>query len=240
MTQKKHKKADRRSSKLMKKNSRVAGRANRKLFIGVAVVTVLVAGLIMAMVNNQASPPATNTAASSPKTAPGSSPNTAARSSPAQQDAPKFTVTVNPPAATAVAEGAPAPDFTLQDLNGRPVQLSKLRGRVVVVNFWATWCGPCRAEIPGFVKAYEQYQPKGLEIVGVSLDHAGRDVVQDFVKKNGIGYPVALDAGQIAQQYGGVTGIPTTFVVDRQGRIAKKHIGSMDQSSFEAMIKPLL
>jgi peroxiredoxin len=139
-----------------------------------------------------------------------------------------------------VTVGSVAPDFVLQDLKGRPVQLSKLRGRVVVVNFWATWCGPCRAEIPGIVKVYKQYRQKGLEIVGISLDQAGRDVVEDFVKENGIRYPVALDTSQVAQQYGGITAIPTTFIIDRQGRIAKRHVGYMDQASFEAMIAPVI
>jgi len=177
-----------------------------------------------------------------------------------QQDAPKFTVTTSPPAGSSAAQpgspqivitpnppaaspapGSAAPEFVLQDLKGRPIQLSKLRGRVVVVNFWATWCGPCRMEIPGFVKVYEKYREKGLEIVGISINDAGLEVVRDFVAKNSINYPVALDTGQVAQRYGGITRIPTTFIIDRQGRIAKDQIlGAMPETSFEEMIKPLL
>jgi peroxiredoxin len=149
-------------------------------------------------------------------------------------------ISVNPPAAAAPTAGMPAPDFSLQDLKGRPVQLSKLKGKVVAVNFWATWCGPCRAEIPGFVKAYEKYQSKGLEIVGISMDRVGKDAVHEFVKKNGITYPVAIDMSQTPQKYGGVSGIPTTFIVDREGKVAKQHVGYMDQTMFEKMVTPLL
>lgn len=148
-------------------------------------------------------------------------------------------ITMNPPAAVP-ATGTVAPDFTLQDLNGRTVQLSRLRGKVVVVNFWATWCGPCKAEIPGFINVYNKYKRKGLEIIGISLDTAGADVVAEFVKKYSINYPVALDKSATQQKYGGVTGIPTTFIIDRQGRIAKRHVGYMDQTAFEKMVSPLL
>jgi cytochrome c biogenesis protein CcmG/thiol:disulfide interchange protein DsbE len=249
MSKKKHRKSNRQSGRATKNNQPVPSRSNRKLFIGAAVVAVLsVAGLIMAMVNQEPSPKPTNAQANSttaqqtappPQFAVTASPPASSGSTQPTASPPQFTVTINPPAASPTP-GTPAPDFTLQDLKGRPVQLSKLRGKVVVVNFWATWCGPCRAEIPGFVKVYEKYREKGLEIVGISMDYAGREVVEAFVKKNDMTYPVAIDLSQVPQQYGGVQGIPTSFIIDRQGRVAKKHIGYMDQTAFENMIEPLL
>jgi peroxiredoxin len=247
MNRKKHKRTDQRSRRVSEKNSRgSSGHANRNLLIGGVAAIVVVAGLIMlAMVNNQASPTATNVSAgngSTPQDEPKFTitPNPPTTTGAAQSGGPQFTITVGSPPATPILEGTAAPDFTLHDLKGRPVQLSKLRGKVVAVNFWATWCGPCRIEMPGLVKVYDKYREKGLEIVGVSLDQAGSQVVQEFVDKNGIKFPVALDTAQVAQRYGGVTGIPTTFVIDRQGRVAKKQVGLVDETWFENTITPLL
>ena len=134
----------------------------------------------------------------------------------------------------------PAPSFTLKDLNGENVSLSDFSGKVVILDFWATWCPPCKAEIPHFVELSEQYQGKGLAIVGVSLDREGVDVVKPFVQKFGIEYPVLISDGQVTKAYGGINSIPTTFVIDSAGNIRKKYVGYRDKSVFEADIKELL
>jgi thiol-disulfide isomerase/thioredoxin len=130
-----------------------------------------------------------------------------------------------------------APNFSLQSSDGKSVDLSKLKGKVVVVNFWATWCPPCRAEIPAFISVYQKYRAKGLEIVGISLDEKGWNVVRPFVEKNKISYPVVLGNNTVAQDYGEIRSIPTTFIVDRKGNIVDTHVGGMDAASFEAMVK---
>ncbi|HET6274104.1 MAG TPA: TlpA disulfide reductase family protein, partial [Bacteroidota bacterium] len=107
-------------------------------------------------------------------------------------------------------------------------------------NFWATWCGPCRSEIPGFLDVYKQYKPKGLEIVGVSLDRGGWNEVKPFVEKYKITYPVVVGDGDLADAYGGIEAIPTTFVIDKKGNIVNKHLGYLNKAAFEKMIKDLL
>ncbi len=133
-----------------------------------------------------------------------------------------------------------APNFTLKTSQGKTVELSKLKGKTVVVNFWATWCGPCRAEIPGFIDVYNKYKSKGLEIVGISLDQGGWSDVKPFVKKFNITYPVVLGNDKVARLYGNVEAIPTTFIVDKTGKIVNQHVGYMKEEDFEAMIKGLL
>jgi cytochrome c biogenesis protein CcmG/thiol:disulfide interchange protein DsbE len=134
----------------------------------------------------------------------------------------------------------PAPNFSLSTGDGKTVALSKLRGQVVVVNLWATWCGPCRSEIPGMLEVYNQYRSKGLEIVGISLDRDGWRVVNPFVEKMKITYPVVLGNGQVAEAYGGIEAIPTTFVVDRKGNVAARHVGYLSKAEFEKIVKKAL
>ena len=133
-----------------------------------------------------------------------------------------------------------APNFLLKTYDGKTVELAKLKGKVVVVNFWATWCGPCRAEIPAFIKAYDTYKSKGLEIVGIALDEDGWSKVQPFIEKNKINYPIVLGNADVAQQYGGIEGIPTTFVVDRKGNIVDHEVGMLTRPMLEQKIKGFL
>jgi thiol-disulfide isomerase/thioredoxin len=134
----------------------------------------------------------------------------------------------------------PAPNFALKTADGKTIELKKLQGKVVFVNFWATWCGPCRREIPGMMKVYDKYKAKGFEIVGISLDHGGWDDVKPWLQKNPINYPIVIGDGDLADAYGGVDGIPTTFIVDRKGNIVAKHVGGLSEEEFEKLVKGAL
>jgi cytochrome c biogenesis protein CcmG/thiol:disulfide interchange protein DsbE len=134
----------------------------------------------------------------------------------------------------------PAPSFTLQDLKGNQVSLSDFKGKVVVLDFWATWCPPCVKEIPHFIELYEQYKDQGFAMVGISLDREGVSVVKSFAQKYKINYPILMADGQVDKAYGGIASIPTTFVIDSAGNIRQKYIGYRDKAVFEADIKALL
>ncbi|TGU75223.1 TlpA family protein disulfide reductase [Geomonas terrae] len=134
-------------------------------------------------------------------------------------------------AALPATEGNPAPEFTLKDLSGKSVQLSSLKGTVVLVNFWATWCPPCREEIPSMVKLNQAMQGKNFQMLAISIDEGGKGAVEDFFKQGGVTLPALLDTdGKVARLYG-TTGVPETFVVDTKGMIVKKVVGGMDWSN---------
>lgn len=135
---------------------------------------------------------------------------------------------------------AVAPRWSLKNLDGKTVNSSDFKGKVVVLDFWATWCGPCRAEIPNFIALQEQYEKQGLVVVGLSVDEDGADVVKPFVQKLGMNYPVVLADKKTQEAFGGIEAVPTTFLVDREGRIVKEHMGFADKDEFENEIKPLL
>jgi peroxiredoxin len=133
-----------------------------------------------------------------------------------------------------------APDWQLSDVDGKTVKLSDFKGKVVILDFWATWCPPCRAEIPGFIAIQKKYADKGFTMVGVSLDEQGASVVKPFMRQLGMNYPVVIGNQRIVSDYGGITAIPTTFVIDRQGNVVAAYQGFTDQSTFESVIQPLL
>ncbi|MCM2273208.1 MAG: TlpA family protein disulfide reductase [Candidatus Didemnitutus sp.] len=134
----------------------------------------------------------------------------------------------------------PVPDFRLTTLDGAEVSAAALKGKVVVVDFWATWCGPCIAEIPGYIEMQKQYGPQGLVIVGVSLDRKGAEHVKEFAAKRGINYALAMGDEALVEAFGGIEAIPTTFLIDREGKVRHRKVGGMDHAAYEALVKPLL
>ncbi len=140
------------------------------------------------------------------------------------------------PTAAAQNDDRIAPDFTLTDLSGKTIKLSDYRGKVLFLNFWATWCPPCRAEIPDFIEAYSQESANGLEILGISLDTRGKEVVRAFVEKYEINYPVVLESRQktdkIVNDYQPGEYIPATIIIDKSGRIRHKEVGAIDKETL--------
>jgi peroxiredoxin len=134
----------------------------------------------------------------------------------------------------------PAPEFALKDANGQTVHLSDYRGKVVLLDFWATWCGPCKIEIPWFQEFERQNKDKGFAVIGVAMDEEGWDVVKPFAKYVGINYRLVIGDETITQLYGGVEAMPTTFLIDREGRIASVHVGLSGKRAFEDEIQELL
>jgi peroxiredoxin len=140
--------------------------------------------------------------------------------------------------------GTKAAEFSLINLVGEEVTSEQFEGKVVILNFWATWCGPCRFEIPDFIKIYKKYQKDGLEIVGIAVSSGSAVQIQKFVDKWGINYPVLTGDEKylqdLANKYGGIFGIPTTFLIDRKGVIREKWIGARTEKVFLAAIEKCL
>jgi thiol-disulfide isomerase/thioredoxin len=132
-----------------------------------------------------------------------------------------------------------APDFKLEDLDGKPLSLSASHGKVILLNFWATWCGPCRAEIPDLIELQKKYSDK-LQIIGLDVDDDDSTEVKKFVTANGINYPIAMATNEIRSQYGGVAALPTSFVLDSEGRVVQKHEGLRNPLLYEYEIRSLI
>ena len=130
-----------------------------------------------------------------------------------------------------------APDFTLSDASGQPVKLSDFRGKVVLLNFWATWCVPCKAEIPMFTELQQSYGNRDFAILGISMDEDGWDSVRPYIAEQRMNYRVMIGNPDIAQLYGGLESVPTSFIIDKSGRIAVTHVGLCSKSEYEADIQ---
>lgn len=140
----------------------------------------------------------------------------------------------------ASSEAPMAPDFVLPKVDGGSLQLSDLRGQVVVLDFWDTWCPPCKKEIPGFIELQEQYGEQGLTIIGAAFGREGREAVKKFAEEWEMNYPVVMVDPEVIRAYGGIQSIPTTFVIDPNGKARAKHVGYVDKEIFEREIKALL
>jgi peroxiredoxin len=133
-----------------------------------------------------------------------------------------------------------AADFTLRDVDGKTVHLSDYRGKVVLLDFWATWCGPCKIEIPWFVELQRKHKDRGFAVLGVAMDEEGWEVVKPFLTRMNVNYRVVIGSDTTAQAYGGVEALPTTFLIDRDGKIAATHVGLTSRKDFEDGVEQLL
>lgn len=133
-----------------------------------------------------------------------------------------------------------APDFQLKDANGHTVKLSDYKGKVVLLNFWATWCGPCKIEIPWFVDFEQRYKDRGFAVLGVSMDEDGWETVKPYIEEKRVNYRVVIGNDETATLYGGVESLPTSFIIDKQGKIAGVHVGLVSKSVYQTEIEQLL
>ena len=159
-----------------------------------------------------------------------------------QAEAPKAAV-VAPAAIGAIGSlpvVAPAPAWVLKDLAGAEVKSDQFKGKIVVVDVWATWCPPCRAEIPGYVDLMKKYGKDGLVIIGVSMDEGGPDVVKAFAGKFGVNYPMVMGDDKMLAAFGGIEALPTTFLIDRNGQIRDRKVGAEPTEDYEKKIVALL
>lgn len=138
-------------------------------------------------------------------------------------------------------EGSLAPNFTWKDEGGAEHSLNDYRGKVVMINFWGTWCPPCRAELPDIVKLREEYAPKGFEVIGVALErNDNMQALRTFAEKNNLRYPIVLADETIPAAYGGISAVPTTFIIDREGKMRNMVMGMQSEAQFRALLSATL
>jgi thiol-disulfide isomerase/thioredoxin len=146
----------------------------------------------------------------------------------------------HPQASSILTQNSAAPDFTLQALDGKTVHLSDFRGKPVVLNFWATWCGPCKIEMPWFVDFQKQYGPAGVQFLGVAMDDASTKDIAEFAASMKVNYPILIGKESVGDAYGGVQFLPETFYIDGNGKIVDKAFGLKGRGEIEDDIKKIL
>ena len=145
-----------------------------------------------------------------------------------------------PPPVAATATAKTVPDFTLTDVEGKEFHLADTNGTVRLVDFWATWCAPCREEIPMFKDLHAAYGPKGFHLVGIAMDDEGVSVVKPFVDENKLPYPTLIGNSAVAESFGPLVGLPSAFLIDRNGKIVDSWVGAVPRSVLEKRIQSLL
>jgi thiol-disulfide isomerase/thioredoxin len=155
-----------------------------------------------------------------------------------QPAGPSSPETADPPVIRFARDPEPAPGMVIHDLSGKITTMEDLKGKVVLVNFWATWCPPCRVEIPELIKLQNEHRDR-LQVIGISQDEEA-EVVQEFVKRVGINYPVVMATPELIAAYGGVPALPTTFVIDTEGRVVQRHMGLLSGAVYDREIRALL
>lgn len=147
----------------------------------------------------------------------------------------------NRPNSASALQGKPAPDFSLASLDGKTtLKLSDYKGKAVLLNFWATWCEPCKIEMPWFVELQRQYGPQGLQVLGVAMDDTDPKDISEFAHKMGVNYPIAVGKEAVGDQYGGIPYLPSTFYIDREGKVVDRVYGLVSRSEIEGDIKKAL
>jgi thiol-disulfide isomerase/thioredoxin len=178
----------------------------------------------------------------SPAEVPETSAQAATTAAPAAGSTPAAAPAADESGAACMANAKPANfDFTMKDVDGNNVSLSTFKGKVVLLNFWATWCGPCKAEIPGFVKLQEKYRDKGLVIVGYSVDDTA-EKAKAYAAQYKMNYPILLGEGKedLQDAYGPIWGLPSSFIISKDGRVCRKHIGIAPEAVFEKEVVALM
>ena len=139
-----------------------------------------------------------------------------------------------------ITQSTVAPDFSLESLDGKTMHLSDFRGKAVLLNFWATWCGPCKIEKPWFVDLQNQYRAQGFQIVGVAMDDGSKEDIAKFAKDMGVNYPILIGKDSVGDAYGGVPALPQSFLITRDGKIVDKIVGLRGKAEIEDSIKKAL